>query len=230
MDVQLFKRMEKQLQFVSSLSGILANPRKKTISVLLIDESYSMKGQESAILKAVNSHLESSKKPTDGSDQYVLVITFNDEFRTAVPLSSALNVAKMTKYVPDGNTLLYETVYLTIKSFFPAYKLLRGEMRFNTKIVFGIFTDGDDNESDKAFPDKLKRLVQDTLRFGFDYYTLGFKHDAKRMARLMGMPADDMHAQTHNKNEEGIINATMFFTSQSIGYFDHEKFDPSTQL
>lgn len=218
------------MDFFGNLVGAMAQPGRRVISVLLVDRSLSMKGYETPVMDAVNDHLRDIKDPPDKSAQYAMVVTFNDGYRISVPLSPAATVNPMTSYVPKGNTLLYETIYLVLKLFTTAYRQLNTDQRRDLVIAMGIFTDGKDNQSPRAkYPAKLVQLVREARAMGFHFYTYGFRFDAVAIAEQMGMPTDDDHAKSFDKNPADFAAAGQHFSHSTTTFFGGEHFRPGSK-
>ena len=217
------------MDFFGTLVGAMAHPGHRVISILLVDRSISMKGYETPVMGAVNDHLKDIQDPPDKSVQYVMVVTFNDGYRISVPLSPATTVQPMTSYTPKGNTLLYETVYLVLKLFTNAYRELNSEQRRNLIVAMGIFTDGEDNQSSRAkHPAKLVNLVREARAMGFEFYTYGFRFDAVAIATEMGMPTDDDHAKSFDKNPADFAAAGQHFSASTTSFFSGGNFRPGS--
>lgn len=221
---------ESFMDFIGVLAAILANPAQRVVSVMIVDRSESLTDYAKPVKDAVNAHLTGIKTPPDGSAQYAMVITFNEEYRIAVPLSEASTIAPLATYNPKGYTLLFETVYRALKLFTHAYRQLTDTQRKNLKIAFGIFTDGDDNRSDTTkFPLKLAVLVQEARAIGFEFMVYGFKFNAKAIAARMGMPTDDDHAKSYDKEPASFAAASQHFTGRTTSFFGAKAFRPGSR-
>lgn len=209
----------------------MAGGRPSTITVMIIDRSGSMSGYEEPVLTAVNNHLQAIKNPPDGREQYCMIITFSDSYRIDVMLQHASNIDKMTEYKPDDNTLLWKTVYKTIKLFLEPYSAMTTEQKENVKIFFGVFSDGEDNLSNQVdegnpWPEKLQRMTKKALAQGFELLTFGFRFNVKQIAGSMGFPIDDEHAFQFAQENASIARAGQTFTHRTTTVFCGRQFDP----
>lgn len=212
----------------------MAGGKDATITVLIIDRSGSMQGKEEAVLSAVNNHLKAIKNPPDSREQFCTVITFADKYRIDVKLNHASQIQQMDSYNPNGSTLLWKTVYKTIKLFLEPYTALSAEKRKKLKIFVGVFSDGEDNSSNESgqpalYPEKLQSMAKKALQKGFEFLTFGFGVDVKKIAGNMGFPTDDNHAFQFAKSTAGIAKAGEAFTHiTTVTGFDGSRFDPGT--
>jgi hypothetical protein len=134
----------------------------------------------------------------------------------------------MRSYIADGNTLLYVTVYKAIKLMLQAIKDASPEQLADFKINFATFTDGDDTASPKPkYLEKVRKAVEEGLTAGFEFFLYGFGPyvDAKKAARHMHMPDDDVHAKGKGKDRAGFSGASMDLTASTTCFIDKRFMD-----
>ncbi|HLD81887.1 MAG TPA: vWA domain-containing protein [Patescibacteria group bacterium] len=193
--------------------NILAK-QEVTLSVLIIDRSGSMHDYQDSMKEAVNSHIQDLSRNMDGREYYCAVISFADEMRVDLPFFYVRTVPKFEVYHPDGLTLQYETVEKVISGILENFEKLSSTERNRFKIFFGVFTDGEDNQSDKnLYPEKLQSVSRRARELSCELLTFGFGVDAPYIAELMGFPTDEDHAVTVEKSTSGITQATRHYTS-----------------
>lgn len=212
--------MDNQALIKKEDMAAMAGGKPATITVMIIDRSGSMSGYEEPVLTAVNNHLQAIKNPPDGREQYCMIITFSDSYRIDVMLQHAFNIDKMTEYKPDNGTLLWKTVYKTIKLFLEPYSAMAKDKKDNLKIFIGVFSDGEDNLSNDVdegnlWPEKLQRMTKEALAQGFELLTFGFRFNVKQIAGSMGFPIDDEHAFQFTQDNASIVQAGQHFTKVS---------------
>ena len=96
---------------------IQVDTEPKTLSIMILDQSSSMNDYGETPQSCINGVLEDCKNPQDGRTQFCTVIAFDDEAEVLLPLTPAVNVDPIKNYQPKNLTLLWETVYQTLKVF-----------------------------------------------------------------------------------------------------------------
>lgn len=181
----------------------------KTLSILILDASSSMRRYGAIPLESVKAHLRQIKNPPDGRKQYCAIVTFHYRPEVLVPVGSAESTAEITCYNTEVGTLLYETVWHVLIWLCEMKELNESP---NLKIVIGVFSDGADGRSPESQPAWLKETARDARESGFLLFTYGIGIDAKELARDMGFPDDSDHAFTVNPSVGGIRRATEHFS------------------
>jgi len=196
----------------------MTDDEPKTLSIMILDASISMAVHGDVPQRCVNDHIETLKNPPDGRKQYCTVIVFGEDYRALIPPIAAESLQPISNYRADGNsTLLYETVYKTLQNYLAIYSVNQPE---NLKIFVGVFSDGDDNKSDKVRqPRKLKRLAEITQNLGWELFCFGIGIDGKALAAAMGFPTDDQHCQTVRADENGLRATTQHFSDATTTCF-----------
>jgi len=196
----------------------MVDDEPKTLSIIILDASISMAEHGDVPQRCVNEHIETLKNPPDGRKQYCTVIVFGEDYRALIPPIAAESLQPISNYRADGkSTLLYETVYKTLQNYLAIHSINRPE---NLKIFVGVFSDGDDNKSDRARqPRKVKKLAQVAQSLGWELFCFGIGIDGKALAESMGFPTDDQHCRTVKADEGGIRATTQHFSNATTTCF-----------
>lgn len=193
--------------------------KKSTISVMVLDRSRSMLRHGEVPQDAVNMHLTGLRRDA-ATDHYCVVVTFADDMRVEVPFAHISTVRPMDSYHADGNTLLWATVYAVMNELWEKYEamLLRVHRPVSFRVVIGVFSDGEDNQSPREqFPVTLQHLASMALEAGWELLTFGIGIDGTQLAASMGFPTDEAHAVTVAASAEGIREASQTFTGSTMG-------------
>ncbi len=192
-----------------------------TIAVSILDESGSMEEYGNTPPEAMDAHHEALRKCDDGRQYLCAVITFASDNEVKIPLMPVEDFGMLEGYRPHAMTLLWETVNKTINDLLNFYRSrIPTELRDDTRVVIGVFSDGDDNESDKSLqPEALQAIAAEAQSLGWELLTFGIGIDAKELAKGMGFPTDDEHAVTVVATPQGVRDATMSMTQTSMGGF-----------
>ncbi|PIR93650.1 hypothetical protein COT97_05255 [Candidatus Falkowbacteria bacterium CG10_big_fil_rev_8_21_14_0_10_39_11] len=216
--LQVFKRHGQSMVLVETDFQKMART-KAVLSVLIVDRSGSMQEFEKLPEELVNKHIDNLKLET-GAEQYVMVITFADTPSIDINLSHCKSAPKLDNYKANGCTLLYDTVYYTLKSLYHIRNRIPRALLGNLKIVIGVFSDGENNPPeafvDRDQPRKLQEACRRVLETGkFDLNSYGIGIDAGNLARKMGFPTDADHCITVERSRAGVTRATDTFTQRT---------------
>ncbi len=191
--------------------AIIEHDADKTLSILIVDRSGSMSRFGQTPLDCLNAHLQSLQNPPDKREQYCTIIYFADEAIVELPLTKVESNLQIERYEADGNTLLWETVYQTMKLFRQLHQNMPGGDLL--QVVVGVFSDGDDTRSDRQRqPQKLKRMAKKVTDFGWHLFSYGIGIDGQKLAEEMGFPSDADHAKTVEASLAGIEEVTRHFS------------------
>jgi hypothetical protein len=204
----------KALQLVQLAPIVLGKPT--TISVMILDASGSMAVHGTAPQDAVNNHLTTVARDF-ARDHYVSVVCFSDAPSIAIPITLARRLPQMKDYQADGSTLQWYTVDLVLHQLLELWYKISEEIRKNLHVVIGVFSDGQDNKSDRnLYPRQLQDRSKHARQLGWELYAFGLGIDGIRLAAEMGFIDDssvrDVHAQTVAPTKAGIDAATDAFT------------------
>jgi hypothetical protein len=191
-------------------------PCPTTISVMVIDASDSMKKFAGAARQAILDHIENLRVDKDRT-YLSAIIGFNDDSFVILPLTLVSENMPEILYDPQGHTLLWQTVALTMAQL----RILVMEARKKNQqvdVVFGVISDGKDNRSPEGILELLHKVVGKSLADGWDLQTFGIGIDAKELAVQMGFPTDEKHAHTMKATAEGVREAAMSMTQSAMGW------------
>ena len=190
-----------------------------TLVLRIVDETGSMSGKEKEIALA-DREMVAALKASKASDQ-ILMSTwlFNTVFKVLhgfVPLDDVTSLDGI--YQPNDQTALYSTVYAALADLnagVVAYAEGLRDSGIRVKVVVIVFTDGEDNYSDRqgVSPDMIKSLVTDLLsqeNYLFSVVSFG-RGIARTAAAEMGFP----NILEHN-SQPGEIRRAMGTVSKSI--------------
>lgn len=216
--------MGNELMPAATAAALELQKEPKTLSILILDSSGSMDKYGGVPQECVNRHFYQLQSPPDGRKQYCTVISFADRYEILVPVTAAPDLPFLTNYKAAGGTLLFETVYQVLKVFLK----MQESSATDVKIIVGVFSDGDDTASDKPRrqPGKVQTIAKLAKNKGWELMSFGIGIDAKELARSMGFPDDDAHAQTVEASPQGLEEVTQSFTTRTttIGFIDPRHF------
>ncbi|MCR5084067.1 MAG: VWA domain-containing protein [Succinivibrionaceae bacterium] len=181
--------------------------------VLVLDKSGSMHGLESDTIGGFNSMIEKQRKLEVKTD--VTTVLFSDKYITLHAREDLGKVGEMTSqdYTTGGMTALLDAVGRTIDTV-ASYDNKQYE---NSKVVFVIITDGQENSSKEYTKDQLKRIVSERQeRDKWEFVFLGANIDAVSEARSMGINSN--HAIKYRNTESGVranYNAVADFAAEA---------------
>ena len=176
----------------------------RALSILIIDESGSMRSYAEEVVQSVNQHIATMRE-TAQVPMLCTIVCFSDSARVALPPTLVGEVGDFSDYHPDSNTLLYGTVDTVIRRIGEQYTQLDRNARDANKVVLAVFSDGQDNRSDStAQPYSLKRAADRVRRYGWELMTMGIGVDGPKLAECMGFPTDPDHAFTFARDEGGV--------------------------
>ncbi|MBT5337747.1 VWA domain-containing protein [Candidatus Falkowbacteria bacterium] len=204
-----------------ALNGLVqVDTKPKTLSIMILDQSSSMMHYDDTPQTCINGVIEECKNPKDGRTQFCTVIAFDDEAEILLPLTLATEVVPISNYRAKNMTLLWETVYQTLKVFRHFYRQANGLA--DIKVYVAVFSDGDDNKSDRERqPRKVKKLARSVRALGWELFCYGIGIDGERLAEDMGFPTDSDHAITVEGSPEAIANVTRHYSdATTTGCFD----------
>lgn len=177
----------------------------RVVSLLALDMSESMKKFGDVPRSAVNMYFDQLEQ-----DVRLFHITglvgFGTEAAVLIPPSPIKQVGRLDEYRPNGSTRLFQTVDEGLEGLLVGWRRLSPQGKARTQVVVGVFSDGQDNQSDKAlYPQKLQATSAECLREGWILTTFGIGIDGKELARLMGFPED--RAETREGTGGGLHDA-----------------------
>ncbi|MBR6088382.1 MAG: VWA domain-containing protein [Anaerolineaceae bacterium] len=169
--------------------------------VFILDRSGSMHGLESDTIGGFNSMIKKQRR--DGVRGTVTAALFDDRLEVPFDHSDISTVPDMTNriYFTRGCTALYDAV----GSMIMRVENRRWKMREDEipeKTVFVITTDGYENSSVEFSGEKVRKLIQQKEKTGWEFLYLGANIDAAAEAGRIGIRAT--HAARFHADSEGI--------------------------
>lgn len=171
-----------------------------TEMVFILDRSGSMQGLESDSVGGFNSLIQ-KHKDVEG-EALVSTILFDnvsEVIHDRVPINQ---VSQMTaeQFQVRGCTALLDAVGSAVKHISNIHKYIRDEDR-PQHTVFAIMTDGMENASSQYTYDKVKSIIEEKEKQGWQFIFLGANIDAAKVGGRMGIKAD--HAVTFANDSQG---------------------------
>lgn len=174
--------------------------KKKTLLVVVLDETGSMRTVRDQTISGFNEFLDSQEDKALGETRVTLV-KFNSD-RIDIPYSDKLieEVPKLTRasYVPDATTPLYDAVARAIKDTEEKFrvsqqvlnKLSGQDKNYGPLIIMAIITDGEENASREYNREQVFAMITDKKKMGWAFVFMGSNQDswsnASKMAFAQG--------------------------------------------
>ena len=173
--------------------------------VFIVDRSGSMAGLESDTVGGINGTL--AKHRQAGGETVVSTVLFDDQMEVLHDRLPIGDVAPLTdkEYWVRGCTALLDAVGRSIKHISRVHGYLPDEYR-PEQTIFVITTDGMENASREYDYRRVKGMITEKSKEGWEFLFLGANIDAAAEAKRMGIEAD--RAATYVADVEG--TAVMF--------------------
>jgi uncharacterized protein YegL len=190
-----------------------------TLISLVMDSSYSMSGNESAVRDAYDELvIKAMKDSKQHPSMRVSGVVFDDNVRTLYGFKKVDDIGKIgSQYSARGNsTALYDATISAIAGIRAYAKNLR-DSGVNSKCIVAIMTDGQNNSGKVLDADQVKTVVEDCLKAEQFYIAfIGFKSgpmdDYTSVAKAMGIPAANILTTTNSPSD---VRKAMGLVSQS---------------
>ena len=168
--------------------------------VFILDKSGSMAGLESDTIGGFNSMIK--KQKGEAGKAYVTTVLFDNESVTVHDRLPLDEVPEMTdkEYVPGGCTALLDAVGQTIIHVKNVHRYIRAE-DVPQKTIFVITTDGYENASREFDKKKVKALIEEQKKEGWEFLFLGANIDAVAAASNLGIEKE--RAVTYTCDKKG---------------------------
>jgi hypothetical protein len=155
--------------------------KKETLVCVVLDETGSMMSNKPAAISGFNEYLQGLKSR---KETILFSLTkFNSEriekVHECIPVKEAKELTDKS-YQPNANTPLYDAVAKTIKS-------TESESGKNSKVLFVILTDGEENASQEYKRDDVFKLIKEKEGSGWTFVFLGANQDAWVIGYQLGL-------------------------------------------
>lgn len=157
--------------------------------IFILDESGSMGGLRNDTIGGFNTFVDEQKK-LDGEANITLV-KFNTAAATVYSRTPLTKVPALTEkdYCPSGGTALFDAIGMAIYSI---TKEMDGkQIPENTKVVFAITTDGEENSSVVYNLPQIKKMIEEKKeKLKWEFLFFGANIDSFAVGGGMGLTAN----------------------------------------
>lgn len=163
--------------------------KNATELVFILDKSGSMAGLESDTIGGFNSMLEKQKKLP--GECRITTVLFDHRYELLHDRIDIQAVSPMTEkeYQVGGCTALLDAVGRTIQKLIQVQRNTAEEYQAES-VMFVIITDGAENSSREYSAQKVKAMIEEEKRCGWEFIFLGANMDAVETAGRFGISAD----------------------------------------
>lgn len=179
--------------------------------VAVLDRSGSMSGQTDDVIGGFNTYITNIAKDSaaEGVDTNVTLVLFDDVIEVVYTSRPVANLEPLTKnvYFTRGSTALLDAVGKAIeecKNAIGKVPNILDEVIAGTvgepeevTVTFAIFTDGEENASQKHTRDEIAESIQSLTKDGWTFLYLGADQDkwqAERAAGVLNIAAGNTRA------------------------------------
>lgn len=157
--------------------------------VFILDKSGSMAGLERDTIGGFNAML-AKQKQVEGECRITTVL-FDNRYELLHDRIDIRAVSPMTEreYQVGGSTALLDAVGRTIHKLVGVQKNTAEEYRAGN-VMFVIITDGEENASREYSPQRIKAMIEEEKKQGWEFVFLGANIDAVETAGRFGISAD----------------------------------------
>lgn len=157
--------------------------------VFILDRSGSMAGLENDTIGGFNSLIEKQKR--EDGEAYVTTVLFDNFSETVHDRVNIKDVEPLTEkeYFVRGCTALLDAVGTTIRHIENIHRYARPE-DVPERTMFVITTDGMENASREYSAEKVKEMIEERKKLGWEFLFLGANIDAVETAGRFGIGAD----------------------------------------
>lgn len=192
----------------------MGNAVKKTMLLVLLDESGSMSGLKSDVIKGINNFIEEQRKLPDPA--VLAIANFGGHIPGMInfirPMTDLREVRLLTDmdYVPTGGTPLLDATGRSIQTLDADWAREKPD-----RCVFVTFTDGEENASTEFSVGKIKSLIEAREKSGlWSFLFLGANIDSFTAGGAMGYTRSKM--SNYTANSAGLAGAT-YTMGQTVG-------------
>lgn len=183
--------------------------------VFILDRSGSMSGLESDTIGGYNAML-SKQKEAEG-EAIVTTVLFNHEYELLHDRIHVKGVAPLTNkdYEVSGTTALLDAIGHSINKIKKAQNATMKEHRAE-KVLFVITTDGLENSSTEFNYKKIKGMIEQQKKVGWEFIFLGANIDAIGTATELGIDSD--YAVEFHADKKGVQTNFSAVTETVLNY------------
>lgn len=159
--------------------------KTRIFNLIIIDESGSMCGIKNEAINGVNETIQtirSAQKKHEDQEQYVSLVSFNDDVKTiceCVPVNEVKELTAET-YQPDCATALYDAMGVSLNA-------LGKNVAQDDKVLVTVVTDGYENASKEYTGKAVKALVDELKAKGWVFAYIGANHDVEAVAATVSI-------------------------------------------
>lgn len=162
---------------------------KITEMVFILDKSGSMAGLEKDTIGGFNAMIEKQKE--EEGKVFVSTVLFSTYSEVLHDRKLLEDIQPLTEkdYLVGGGTALIDAIGGAVKHISDIHKYARPE-DVPTQTVFVITTDGYENASRIYSSDKVKKMISEKEKLGWEFLFLGANIDAVETAERLGIRRD----------------------------------------
>ena len=162
---------------------------KATELVFIMDKSGSMAGLESDTIGGFNAMLQ-KQKALPGACRITTVL-FDNRYELLHDRIDIRAVSPMTEreYQVGGSTALLDAIGGTIRKLADVQRSTAEEYRAEN-VMFVIITDGEENASREYTADRVRAMIEEEKKYGWEFVFLGANIDAVETAGRFGIAPD----------------------------------------
>ena len=160
-----------------------------TEAVFILDRSGSMQGLEKDTIGGFNSMIEKQRR--EKGEALISTVLFDDVSEVIYDRVDIRNIEKMTEaqYYVRGCTALIDAIGSAIHHIETVHRYIREE-DVPEHTLFVITTDGMENASRRYTSDKVKKMIEEKKKLGWEFIFIGANIDAVETARHFGIDRD----------------------------------------
>lgn len=158
--------------------------------VLILDESGSMHGTESDVVKGTNALLDSQRSKDE--ETLITLVLFNDKVKRVFFRKNLNEISNLQNnmYKPSGCTALYDAIGQTVDSLRKTVDEL-DEINKPENVIFSIMTDGLENASKEYSQALVKEMIEHQKTEGWEFIFQAANIDTVETARSIGISEED---------------------------------------
>ena len=161
----------------------------QTELAFILDRSGSMSGLESDTIGGFNSLLDKQKRESGSCT--VTTVLFDNAYELLhdrIPLSGVRNITDQDYFV-RGSTALLDAIGRTVDKIVSAQRQT-AETERAEKVLVVIITDGMENASREYRYERVREMIEQQQKVGWEFLFLGANIDAIKAASSFGIAAD----------------------------------------